>query len=65
VFIERGFARASIEQIAKQAQLSVGAIYLYFQSKEDLHVLILETSLVERHPARRGPQVMRGRLADA
>lgn len=47
VFIERGFSRASIEQIAKQAQLSVGAIYLYFQSKEDLYVSILETSLVE------------------
>lgn len=47
MFIERGFARASIEQIAKQAQLSVGAIYLYFQSKEDLYVSILETSLVE------------------
>jgi AcrR family transcriptional regulator len=47
VFVERGFARASIEQIAKQAQLSVGAIYLYFQSKEDLYVSILETSLVE------------------
>lgn len=45
VFVERGFARASIEQIAKQAQLSVGAIYLYFQSKEDLYVSILETSL--------------------
>ncbi|HUQ07666.1 MAG TPA: TetR/AcrR family transcriptional regulator [Kofleriaceae bacterium] len=47
VFVERGFARASIEQIAKQAQLSVGAIYLYFQSKEDLYVSILETSLAE------------------
>ncbi len=47
MFIERGFARASIEQIAKQAQLSVGAIYLYFQSKEDLYVSLLETSLVE------------------
>ena len=47
VFVERGFARASIEQIAKQAQLSVGAIYLYFQSKEDLYVSLLETSLTE------------------
>ncbi len=47
VFVERGFARASIEQIAKQAQLSVGAIYLYFQSKEDLYVSILETALVD------------------
>ncbi|HVK78286.1 MAG TPA: TetR/AcrR family transcriptional regulator [Kofleriaceae bacterium] len=47
VFVERGFARASIEQIAKQAQLSVGAIYLYFQSKEDLYVSLLETSLTD------------------
>ncbi|MBK9037144.1 MAG: TetR/AcrR family transcriptional regulator [Myxococcales bacterium] len=45
VFFERGFARASIEDIAKQAQLSVGAIYLYFKSKEDLYLSILERSL--------------------
>lgn len=46
VFFERGFARTSIEDIAKQAQLSVGAIYLYFKSKEDLYLSILERSLV-------------------
>jgi AcrR family transcriptional regulator len=45
VFFERGFARASIEDIAKQAQLSVGAIYLYFKSKEDLYLSIIERSL--------------------
>lgn len=45
VFFERGFARASIEDIARQAQLSVGAIYLYFKSKEDLYLSILERSL--------------------
>jgi AcrR family transcriptional regulator len=45
VFFDRGFARASIEDIAKQAQLSVGAIYLYFKSKEDLYLSILERSL--------------------
>jgi len=45
VFFERGFARTSIEDIAKQAQLSVGAIYLYFKSKEDLYLSLLERSL--------------------
>lgn len=45
VFFERGFARTSIEDIAKHAQLSVGAIYLYFKSKEDLYLSILERSL--------------------
>lgn len=46
VFFERGFARTSIEDIAKQAQLSVGAIYLYFKSKEDLYLSILQRSLL-------------------
>lgn len=45
VFFERGFARTSIEDIARHAQLSVGAIYLYFKSKEDLYLSILERSL--------------------
>ncbi|MCA9677353.1 MAG: TetR/AcrR family transcriptional regulator [Kofleriaceae bacterium] len=45
VFAERGYAKASIEQIAKQAGLSVGAIYLYFRSKEDLYVSLLEETL--------------------
>ena len=45
VFADRGFASASIEQIAKRAQLSVGAIYLYFRSKEDLYLSLLEDAL--------------------
>ncbi|MBK9070155.1 MAG: TetR/AcrR family transcriptional regulator [Myxococcales bacterium] len=45
VFDERGFAKTSIEMIAKSSSLSVGAIYLYFQSKEDLYASLLEESL--------------------
>ncbi|RMH42440.1 MAG: TetR/AcrR family transcriptional regulator [Deltaproteobacteria bacterium] len=45
VFAERGYAKTSIEQIAKQSGLSVGAIYLYFRSKEDLYVSLLERVL--------------------
>lgn len=45
VFDERGFAKTSIEMIAKSSALSVGAIYLYFQSKEDLYASLLEESL--------------------
>lgn len=45
IFAERGFAATSIEQIARQAEMSVGAIYLYFQSKEDLYVSLLPESL--------------------
>ncbi len=45
VFAEKGYAKTSIEQIARQASLSVGAIYLYFRSKEDLYVSLLEETL--------------------
>jgi len=45
VFSERGYAGASIEIIARAAQLSVGAIYLYFRSKEDLYVSLIEDTL--------------------
>lgn len=45
VFAEHGFARASIEMISRRAGLSVGAIYLYFRSKEDLYLSLLEAPL--------------------
>lgn len=51
IFIERGFAATSIEQIARQAEMSVGAIYLYFQSKEDLYVSLLPDALVSLEAA--------------
>lgn len=47
VFDERGFAKTSIEMIAKSSSLSVGAIYLYFQSKEDLYASLLEETLAK------------------
>lgn len=45
MFAERGYAKTSIEQVARQASLSVGAIYLYFRSKEDLYISLLEETL--------------------
>lgn len=34
LFIEQGFARTSVEQVARRAGISKGAVYLYFASKE-------------------------------
>lgn len=34
LFTEQGFARTSVAQIAKRADLSKGAVYLYFPSKD-------------------------------
>ena len=36
VFAEKGFAAAKLDEIAKRAGVSKGALYLYFETKEDL-----------------------------
>jgi AcrR family transcriptional regulator len=41
-FIARGFDGARVEDIAKRAGLSKGAVYLYFKSKEDLLRALIE-----------------------
>ena len=37
VFSEKGFNKATIEDIAKEAELSPGTLYLYFKNKEELY----------------------------
>ncbi|MCP4422552.1 MAG: TetR/AcrR family transcriptional regulator [Chloroflexi bacterium] len=41
VFAKRGFQNATVEEIANQAELAVGTLYRYFQSKEELYVSML------------------------
>ena len=37
IFSEQGFNKATMEDIAREAELSPGTIYLYFKNKEDLY----------------------------
>ncbi len=37
VFSAKGFSRATMEEIAGEAELSPGTIYLYFKNKDELH----------------------------
>jgi AcrR family transcriptional regulator len=37
VFVEKGFGRATMEDIANEAELSAGTIYLYFKNKDELY----------------------------
>ena len=48
-FARNGFAETTIEDICQEAGLSHGAIYRYFQSKED----IIEASCLAQYKARR------------
>ena len=36
VFVEKGYQAATIQTIAREAELSVGAIYFYFKTKEEI-----------------------------
>jgi TetR/AcrR family transcriptional regulator len=45
VFLSKGFEQTTIEDIADKAELSKGALYLYFKSKEDLYVAVFLNGL--------------------
>lgn len=37
LFIQKGFGKATMEDIAREAELSAGTLYLYFKNKNDLY----------------------------
>ena len=41
VFIEKGFLAARVEDVAKRARLSKGAVYFYYSSKRDLFLALV------------------------
>lgn len=45
VFAEKGFAAAKLEEIATRAGVSKGALYLYFETKEDLFRAVVEQAI--------------------
>jgi len=44
-FLERGFHGTTVEEIAEAADVSVGSIYVHFQSKERLYLALLDHAL--------------------
>lgn len=40
VFFTKGFDQSTMDDIAEEAELSKGTLYLYFKSKEDLHMAV-------------------------
>ena len=47
VFARRGFAEASMEEIAQVAGLAKGTLYLYYESKRELYRAALRAGLLE------------------
>lgn len=48
VFARRGFHGASIEQIAREAGYSIGAVYWHFKGKDDLFLAVYEAQAAAR-----------------
>ena len=47
VFAKKGFFGARVSEIAEQAQVADGTIYLYFKSKDDLLISLFEEKMQE------------------
>lgn len=45
VFAEKGFAAAKLDEIARRAGVSKGAVYLYFETKEDVFRAVVEQAV--------------------
>ena len=45
VFAEKGFAAARLDEIAKRAGVSKGALYLYFETKEELFRAVVDQAI--------------------
>lgn len=45
VFAEKGFAAAKLDEVAKRAGVSKGALYLYFDTKEDLFRAVVREAI--------------------
>lgn len=48
LFFEKGFKNVSVESIAKRANISKGAVYLHFKSKDEIYTHLLLNE-VDRH----------------
>jgi len=47
VFVERGLAATTMDDIARAAEVSKGTLYLYFKSKDDLYLAIATATVAE------------------
>ena len=49
LFFEKGFKSVTVESIARKAELSKGAVYLYFKSKDEIYSQILLNDIEKFH----------------
>ena len=45
VFSKKGFYNSKVSEIAKEAEVADGTIYLYFKNKDDILISVFETEM--------------------
>ncbi|MCJ7684223.1 MAG: TetR/AcrR family transcriptional regulator, partial [Desulfobacteraceae bacterium] len=45
VFAKKGFYQSKISEIAKEAKVAVGTIYIYFENKDDILISLFEEQM--------------------
>lgn len=61
-FLEKGYAKASLRTICKKAGITTGAVYFFFENKEDLFCKIVKPFLVSLEKL--GRELARAELED-
>ena len=64
VFARKGYFRARVSEIAKEADVADGTIYLYFQGKEDILVALFDDVMSEHIEAARAELSRLSRVSD-
>lgn len=63
-FLNFGFAKTSLDDIAKRSNISRTLLYRTFKDKEDIFVAVFEHWLISRHPEARRAAAAKGKAAD-
>ncbi|HVO67682.1 MAG TPA: TetR/AcrR family transcriptional regulator [Syntrophales bacterium] len=64
LFFEKGFKSVTVDSIAKKAELSKGAVYLYFKSKDEIYSQILLNDIGKFHEKVSGLLESGGKASD-
>ncbi len=64
LFFEKGFKSVTVDSIAKKAELSKGAVYLYFKSKDEIYSKILLNDIDKFHERVSGLSEGGGKASD-
>ena len=55
IFARNGFYQSKVSEIAREAEVADGTIYLYFHNKDDILINLFEEEMTTHHPGNARP----------